>query len=101
MAEFDEKGFELLALSLDPEAPSESLRERIDASTEPGRFNGIVDRLARFFDLEPSNVPGFFLPKLKTAAKDAIYIPGNFRDNLPNIDPATAARLGHVGPLRI
>jgi phage terminase large subunit len=48
--------------------------------------------IKRFFDLDPTSTPGFFLPKLKKDAKDAIYIGGTFRDNLPNIDPATAAR---------
>ena len=48
--------------------------------------------IKRFFDLEPSGTHGFFRPKLKRDAKDAIYIPGTFRDNLPNIDPATATR---------
>jgi phage terminase large subunit len=47
--------------------------------------------IKRFFDLEPSVAPGFFLPKIKSGT-DAIYIPGTFRDNLPNIDPATAIR---------
>jgi hypothetical protein len=49
--DFDEKAFELLALSLEPVTPSESLLERIEASLAPGRFNLIVDKLARFFDL--------------------------------------------------
>lgn len=48
--------------------------------------------IKRFFDLEPSATPGFYLPKLKRDAKDAIYIGGAYRDNLPNIDPATAKR---------
>jgi phage terminase large subunit len=48
--------------------------------------------IKRFFDLEPSKTPGFFVPKLKRDAKDTIYIGGTFRDNLPNIDPATAIR---------
>lgn len=49
--------------------------------------------IKRFFDLEPSHVPGFFIPRLKAEyAKNALYIPGTYRDNLPNIDPATAAR---------
>jgi phage terminase large subunit len=47
--------------------------------------------IKRFFDLEQSETPGFYVPKLKRDS-DAIYIPGSFRDNLPNIDPATATR---------
>lgn len=48
--------------------------------------------IKRWFDLDPSETPGFFQPRLKPEATDAIYLPGTFRDNLPNIDPATAAR---------
>lgn len=51
MQDFDENGFELMALSLLAEQPAPSVLERIEASLEPGRFNLIVDRLARFFDL--------------------------------------------------
>jgi phage terminase large subunit len=48
--------------------------------------------IKRFFDLDPApQAPGFFIPKLKRG-NDAIYIPGTFRDNLVNIDPATARR---------
>jgi phage terminase large subunit len=48
--------------------------------------------IKRFFDLEPCGVDGFYKPRLKPNVKNAIYIPGTYRDNLPNIDPATAAR---------
>ena len=50
--------------------------------------------IKRFFDLVPvAEVTGFYRPVLKPEfAKSAIYIPGTYRDNLPNIDPATAAR---------
>ena len=49
--------------------------------------------IKRFFDLDPSpDAPGFFVPRLKPEATNAIYIPGTFRDNLPNLDPATVAR---------
>lgn len=48
--------------------------------------------IRRFFDLDPApQAPGFFIPKLKKGS-DAIYIPGTFRDNIDNIDPATAKR---------
>ncbi len=48
--------------------------------------------IKRFFDLEPHpEAQGFYIPHLKPAyASEAIYVPGTFRDNLPNIDPATA-----------
>ncbi len=50
--------------------------------------------IKRFFDLDPHpEVPGFYIPRLKAEyEKEAIYIPGTFRDNLANIDPNTAAR---------
>lgn len=49
--------------------------------------------IKRFFDLDSSpDAPGFYIPRLKAEATDTIYIPGTFRDNLPNIDPATAER---------
>jgi phage terminase large subunit len=46
--------------------------------------------IKRFFDLEPSGVPGFYTPRLKPEYDNAIYIPGTYRDNLPNIDADTA-----------
>jgi anti-sigma factor ChrR (cupin superfamily) len=49
--DFDENGFELMALSLAAEPPAPSVMERIEASLTPGRFNLIVDRLARFLDV--------------------------------------------------
>lgn len=46
--------------------------------------------IKRFFDLEPSGVDGFYIPRLKPEYDNAIYIPGTYRDNLVNIDPDTA-----------
>ena len=49
--------------------------------------------IKRFFDLQPApQAPGFFIPRLTREAKDALYIPGTWRDNAPNIDPNTATR---------
>lgn len=48
--------------------------------------------IKRFFDLEPTTENGFYRPKLKAEATDAIYIPGTYRDNLPNLDPHTVQR---------
>jgi hypothetical protein len=50
--------------------------------------------LQRFFDLLPHpEVKGFYIPRLKPEyARSVLYIPGTYRDNLPNIDQATAAR---------
>lgn len=50
--------------------------------------------LRKWFNLEPSlEAPGFSVPHLKPEIqKDAVYIPGTFRENLPNIDPHTIDR---------
>lgn len=49
--------------------------------------------LRRFFDLDPHpEVAGFYIPRLKSSIKDAIYIPGTFRENLPNLDAVTVER---------
>lgn len=36
--------------------------------------------------------PGFYTPHLKPEAKDAIFIPGTYRENLPNLDMHTIER---------
>jgi phage terminase large subunit len=48
----------------------------------------------QFFDLEPHpEAKGFYIPRLKPEyEKSALYIPGTYRENLPNIDPATVER---------
>lgn len=49
--------------------------------------------IKRWFDLEPSvEAQGFYIPHLKPDAKDIIYIPGTFRENLPNLDAKTVER---------
>lgn len=48
--------------------------------------------LKKWFDLEPSTVSGFYVPKLKVDAKDVLYIPGTWRENEPNLDKATIER---------
>ena len=53
--------------------------------------------LKKWFDLEPANVQGFnvdgfYIPKLKESVKDVLYIPGTFRENLPNLDAKTVER---------
>lgn len=45
--------------------------------------------IRRFFNLEPTEIDGFHKP---TAKDGVIYIPGTFRDNLPNLDDDTIAR---------
>lgn len=45
--------------------------------------------LREFFDLTPSQeAPGFFVPRIKEG-KNAIYIPGTWRENEPNLDAFT------------
>ncbi len=47
----------------------------------------------RWFDLIPSeDVSGFYVPKIKEGIKNAIYLPGTFRENEANIDKDTALR---------
>lgn len=48
--------------------------------------------LRKWFDLIPSDVPGFYIPKLKNDIKDAIYIGGTFRENEVNLDKHTVER---------
>jgi phage terminase large subunit len=49
--------------------------------------------IKRWFDLDPvADVHGYYKPRLKADIKDAIYIPGTFRENLPNLDIATVER---------
>lgn len=47
----------------------------------------------RWFDLIPHpEVKGFYIPKLKEGIKDAIFIPGTFRENINNLDKNTVER---------
>lgn len=48
--------------------------------------------LRKWFDLIPSDIPGFSIPKLKENVKDVIYIPGTWKENEPNLDKATIER---------
>lgn len=53
--------------------------------------------IRRWFDLEPARVDGFavdgfYKPRLKNDASDVIYLPGTYRENLPNLDKATVTR---------
>ena len=53
--------------------------------------------LKKWFDLQPArvqgfNVDGFYTPVLKSSVKDVLYIPGTFRENLPNLDANTIKR---------
>ncbi len=48
--------------------------------------------LRKWFDLEPSDIQGFYIPKLKEDAKDVLYIPGTWRENEVNLDKSTIAR---------
>ena len=48
--------------------------------------------IQRFFDLEESGVPGFFIPKLKKDIDNVVFIGGTFRDNIKNLDAETVRR---------
>lgn len=49
--------------------------------------------LKKWFDLEPSQrAQGFYVPKLKADVTDVLYIGGTWRENEPNLDPATIER---------
>ena len=49
--------------------------------------------LKRWFDLAPSTaVQGFYVPSLKSEAKDVLYIPGTYEENKVNLDQNTVIR---------
>lgn len=49
--------------------------------------------IKRWFNLTPHpDARGFYVPSLKPEMHDAIHIPGTWRENEPNVDPATIQR---------
>lgn len=49
--------------------------------------------IKRWFDLIPhEDARGFYVPSLKPEITDTLYIPGTWRENEPNLDPATIER---------
>ena len=48
--------------------------------------------LRKWFDVIPSDVQGFYTPQLKSDIKDVLYIPGNWKENEPNLDKDTVER---------
>lgn len=48
--------------------------------------------IKRWFELEDSEQPGFFLPKLRPEIKDTVYIRSSYEDNIQNISPASIAQ---------
>src|SRR3990167_5206557 len=48
--------------------------------------------LRKWFDLIPSDIQGFYVPRLKSDIKDVLYIPGTWRENEPNLDIHTIER---------
>ena len=48
--------------------------------------------LKKWFDMEPSEQQGFYIPKLKEDVKDVIFIGGTYKENLPNLDIHTVDR---------
>ena len=45
--------------------------------------------IRRWFDLLPSEQKGYFIPRLKTTAKDSLAIVTDYHDNITNIAPAS------------
>lgn len=48
--------------------------------------------LRKWFDLIPSGVDRFYIPKLKPESKDVLYITGTYRENEVNMDANTVDR---------
>lgn len=48
--------------------------------------------LKKWFDLLPTDIDGFYTPKLKLDAKDVLYISGSYKENLVNLDGHTVER---------
>jgi len=48
--------------------------------------------IRKWFDLTPHQVKGFYTPRLKSDATDVIYLPGTYRENLPNLNLQTVQR---------
>ena len=48
--------------------------------------------LRKWFDMFPSGVNGFYIPKLKVDVKDVLFIGGNYKENEPNLDVHTVQR---------
>lgn len=49
--------------------------------------------MKKWFDLDPHpEVNGFYIPKIKGDIKDALYVGGSYRENLPNLDEHTVFR---------
>lgn len=57
--------------------------------------------LRKWFDLEPAQAQGFYIPHVKPELKDVIHIGGTWRENEPNLDSHTIARYqdyAHTNP---
>ncbi|MHA1853390.1 MAG: PBSX family phage terminase large subunit [Candidatus Heimdallarchaeaceae archaeon] len=52
----------------------------------PHKTHWIVNR---WFNLEKSGIEGFYKAKLKSTAKDSIYIHGTYKDNIKNLNQKT------------
>lgn len=48
--------------------------------------------LKKWFDLIPSDIKGFYIPRLRADVKDVLFITGTYRENLPNLDEHTVNR---------
>ena len=48
--------------------------------------------IRKWFDLEESEMKGFYIPRLKEDIKDVLYIGGTWKENEPNMDAKTIER---------
>lgn len=55
----------------------------------PPKSHWIIEK---WFDLEPVEVDGFYIPKLKEGITDTVFIKGNYLDNIVNLDEHTVKR---------
>ncbi len=55
----------------------------------PARSHWII---RKWFDLFPSEIDGFSIPKLKSNLTDTIYIAGTWKENEPNMDKQTISK---------
>ena len=89
--EFEEIG-EAEFLQFDDSLRTKMGRIRIIMTTNPPPKDHWM--IKKFFDLTPApHAPGFYIPTLKEEWKDKVlFIPGTYRENAVNMDPATVER---------
>lgn len=95
-------GYNLVWIEEGEEIGEEEFRKLDDTlRTVKGRIRIIITlntppkshwMIKKWFNLENTDVQGFYLPKLKDEARDVIYIGGTFRENEVNMDKHTVER---------